>query len=367
MECSAAFLAAAVARWTPEFRLHPRDGFMPCSAEFFMQHSELRMRQPGGAVTELAPRGALDGAALLRCQAAAPPGAALWMHLDPAARRGAPRDSLPDVPVYAHAKAVLARDGSGVEALEINYVTLFAFNGPYDVGGLGLVHAGAHDGDIEHITARVHPSSGALLGMWYNSHRSRDGEWVPGPMVPRTRAGRPVAYVALHGHGNYPNPGTVLRHFCLGNDRCSAEGPVWLPRRVVVLPPLRAPKLRAGAADGAEVEPSAPAVAAAAGWAGTGGGVRALVHCRSRGCSLGHLEREEGALGADVDGGAAEADPAAVEAVLDEPCEWAHFRGHWGATPSPIAQRWLHTAETPVSRTPLQRLFLHLWPETEAL
>lgn len=40
--------------------------------------------------------------------------------------------------------------------------------------------------------------------MWYNAHRSRDGMWVEGRRVPRTPEGRPIAYVALHGHGTYP-------------------------------------------------------------------------------------------------------------------------------------------------------------------
>lgn len=57
--------------------------------------------------------------------------------------------------------------------------------------------------------------------------------------VPRDpQTGRVAAYVALHGHGTYPRPGRVLRHFFLGNDLCSGAGPVWRPRRVVLLPPL---------------------------------------------------------------------------------------------------------------------------------
>ena len=65
---------------------------------------------------------------------------------------------------------------------------------------------------------RVHPSSGELLGMWYNAHRSRDGMWVEGRRVPRNQQGRPVAYVALHGHGVYPmvRPGCKLDgHACV--------------------------------------------------------------------------------------------------------------------------------------------------------
>ena len=83
-------------------------------------------------------------------------------------------------------------------------MTLYAHNGSYDVGGLGLLHAGAHDGDWEHLTARIDPESGDLLGLWYAAHRPQDGQWVEAGRVPRGAGGRPLAYVALHGHGVYP-------------------------------------------------------------------------------------------------------------------------------------------------------------------
>ena len=67
------------------------------------------------------------------------------------------------------------------------------------------------------------------------------------PQVPKDpQTGRHAAYVALHGHGVYPRPGRVLRHFFLGNDLCSAAGPVWRPRQVILLP--SAPLLPAGTA-----------------------------------------------------------------------------------------------------------------------
>ena len=118
---------------------------------------------------------------------------------------------LAEVPLYAHAKAVLppgggTADGTAgtAEAIEVTYMTLYAHNGSYDVGGLGLFHAGAHDGDWEHLTARLDPGSGDLLGLWYAAHRPQDGQWVEAARVPRTAEGRPLAYVALHGHGTYP-------------------------------------------------------------------------------------------------------------------------------------------------------------------
>jgi hypothetical protein len=57
------------------------------------------------------------------------------------------------VPIYAHPKLIRGAHG-GVEALEISFLTLYAYNGEYRVGGLPFLTTGAHDGDWEHCTAR---------------------------------------------------------------------------------------------------------------------------------------------------------------------------------------------------------------------
>lgn len=182
------------------------------------------------------------------------PGRGLRLDLHPSARAGVPREDVDDVPLYAHVKVVstapaglapgAVEAGSGEHpsasvplTLEINYLTLYAYNGPYRLGGLGAVQVGAHDGDWEHWTARVAWPSGELLGAWHSAHRARDGCWESGERVLRDAISqRPVAYVALHGHGTYPRPGRVLRHFFLGNDLCADGGVEWRPRRVVLLP-----------------------------------------------------------------------------------------------------------------------------------
>ena len=42
--------------------------------------------------------------------------------------------------------------------------------------------------------------------------------------VPRTADGRPISYVALHGHGSYPVTGRIIRLFGAFNDHTSARG-----------------------------------------------------------------------------------------------------------------------------------------------
>lgn len=65
------------------------------------------------------------------------------------------------MPLYGNAKWVIGRDGVA-EALEVQYLTFYAHNGWYDIGYIGLLKVGAHDGDWEHLTVRLSASTGSL-------------------------------------------------------------------------------------------------------------------------------------------------------------------------------------------------------------
>lgn len=73
------------------------DRYMPCSAEWFMDHSELRQTAADAGVASskvLLARGSVAGPLLLEAQRhQAQPGTRLWLHLDPAARTGMPQAS----------------------------------------------------------------------------------------------------------------------------------------------------------------------------------------------------------------------------------------------------------------------------------
>lgn len=376
----------------PEFHLHSEDQLMPCSAEYFMRSSKLQARHPDGRVETLKDINVYDDGSMLVQYQEEYPQSDLWLELDPAKRSGI--QQIDTVPIYANVKAIIeyrqqassmclqhkatlnsleytntssnsSSGNSQYEAIEINYITLFAYNGPYTVAG--CITTGAHDGDIEHITARVDCTTGDILGMWYNSHRSRDGEWVSASQIPRSATGRPIAYVALHGHGNYPRCGTIPRHFFLGNDRCDNIGRVWRPRRLVLLPLDR--HLGGLSFDRARLS----------GGSEMTGYERALMTCPSRGSLFvnstkrcDHVGSEESAAPDGVGGGWPDAQKqtdrqkdACYESIDDDPCRWLCFKGNWGATQAMSQQRWFYTAETPVSRTAWQRLFFHFWPETD--
>ncbi|DBB03550.1 TPA: hypothetical protein ACH3X3_010893 [Trebouxia sp. C0006] len=99
----------------------------------------------------------------------------------------------------------MTKEGT-VEAIEIDYCTFYAYNGPYTVGcsplGLG-VKAGAHDGDWEHFTVRLDAQAANMVGCYYNAHRPQDGQWLPADSMPKTATGQPIAFVALGAHGLY--------------------------------------------------------------------------------------------------------------------------------------------------------------------
>jgi hypothetical protein len=89
-EVELGWLCGVVALHTPAFFLHPHDRFMPCSAEFFLQHSELRLEEDISSAV-LLPRGTASATALLEAQQrAAGSGGRLRLDLDPAARCGEP-------------------------------------------------------------------------------------------------------------------------------------------------------------------------------------------------------------------------------------------------------------------------------------
>lgn len=213
-------------------------------------------------------------------------------------------------------------------------------------------------------------------------------------------------------------PGTIPRHFFLGNDKCSGKGLVWRPRTLVLLPPMHeehaAPvaqhdtvlldqavssrSIEAGNGGGIEAEDSlgqpadangastaeADALAeqaAALAIADVGHlptaappkpPLRRLHRAHSRGSSLGGGSSSEGgSLPGTPFLRVLEEGPGGEETlprvVIDDPCRWVFFRGEWGQTDAPIIQPWFHTAEPPVSRTTLLRLFGHFWPERDRI
>ena len=320
-----------VAAHTPALALHPDDPFLPCSGPWFAARSTLlRDGQPFGRVGSTSLAAALAEQVALGGPTAAR--ASLRLDLDPAARVGVPIDQLPSVPIYVRAQLAVppaSECGGGRRAtLEIAYIALYAYNGPYfPFGKLLGPGVGAHDGDWERTTIRVDAESGEAIGVWYNSHRPRDGDWVAAADAPRSPCGRLLTYVARHGHGTYATAGVIPRAFGFANDHTSGDGPLWRPATAVML----------------RVH-SHNAPYATLGW----------VVCR--GCEV----DAEGARG--VPPPPSSSPPVKV---VDDTDGVGDYAGEWGTVLAPRCQGWWDKAECPASRGAAMRLFCQAWPEPE--
>lgn len=115
---------------------------------------------------------------------------------DVESRTGQVDDQLSEVPMFAKIKKIkvsneteVTTDGAEDEneeineeeeqehkqlelvILEINYIALYAYNGAYKI--LGLLEAGAHEGDWEHITVRCTPQGELIAGAGSSAFPSR--------------------------------------------------------------------------------------------------------------------------------------------------------------------------------------------------
>ncbi|CAD7699776.1 unnamed protein product [Ostreobium quekettii] len=302
-----------LAKYVPEIRLHSRERYFPTSVETFLGVAELRKlshdlkRQGPEPLTHdvLVETGKLTRENLMAAAAEHDKGV-LQLVVHEGDRAKATLSDLPEVPIYGHVREVKAANGS-VEALEVVYAFFFIFNGNLRVAR--VLEAGQHIADWEHLTVRLDPS-GELQGMYYSAHRTIDGDWVPASKIPMSK-GRPVTYCALNGHGCYPKPGVQPRIFYLVNDHCDGKGPVWRPKKVVLLSSLA---------------PTVPTVG-------------------SRGSALPKNPR----------GSASDADE---DVQVDENVPyWVDFHGWWGAVSNPSIQKWFKEAENPVTRGWFLRVF----------
>lgn len=111
----------------------------------------------------------------------------------------------------------------------LTYIIFFPFNGNYTILR-GLNYYGHHKGDIEHITVEVKKSDGSLIRVFFGAHGDADGRWVAAKDI-KYEDGRILAFIALDGHGIYPNDGVYFRFFGLAND-ITNRGVKWDPTAI---------------------------------------------------------------------------------------------------------------------------------------
>ncbi|DBA67866.1 TPA: hypothetical protein ACH3X2_014210 [Trebouxia sp. C0005] len=317
-------LRQVIAQYTPVLHLHPDERYLPCSVDWYFKRSQLWREEPVANETPrrtlLLDKGQVNAAQLLEIQQHHPHHE-LRIEIEPLARHGMQRCELDEVPLYVVVKEVLNKEAH-VEAVEINYLTFYAFNGPYTIGFPPFAfEAGAHDGDWEHFTVRLDAEAANMVGCYYHAHRPQDGQWLPADSMPKTAMGQPIAYVAKGAHGLYTGPGVHRRAWCAVNDHCSDSGPVWRSRHCILMEPV--------------------------------------MEVPSRGTNL-----------QEVFCSAATAPPVGNPSVhVDlKGVDWLRFQGNFGSSAAPRAQGfWYFTAEHPVSRSLFQRVLWHCSPPTQSL
>lgn len=242
---------------------------------------------------------------------------------DVAHRAGQPVTDLASVPLYATVKEINTANFPG-PIIEINYMSLYANNGPYTLRFSGR-KVGEHEGDWEHLTVRC-ITSGELVAVYYGAHGHDQGKWVPAARVPRDKAsGRIVSFVARSAHGSYPTASRWLRLFGFASDVTALGGPVWAPKTCIVVTRPR---------EGVHTANDTPC---------TPSGQQELPVVDDRGTRVFAIAR-------DTDSMPLVATGAPVEEVQAEAqfAPWLEWRLRWGTQHAPQQQRWFWDAEHPL-------------------
>jgi hypothetical protein len=181
-------VGALLARHAPIVVLHPSERFAPVPVEGFLEDSDLQRRTPGGweSVEESLPTGGSDLRLDQRLCRARDGTAATTCYAEAQAAHGA------GPVVYGAAR----RSG---DRIDLQYWLWYPFN-PYSAApGLWQVH----EGDWEAVSVIV-DLAGRPLEVGYSQHSAGERRaWTAAPK----HGTRPLVYVALGSHANYPDVG----------------------------------------------------------------------------------------------------------------------------------------------------------------
>lgn len=112
------------------------------------------------------------------------------------------------------------------------YIFFYPYNGWYNV--LDVAKVGTHDADIECMMIEINKETQKPVRYYYGAHGSADGTWVNADSI-EYKNGRPVVYIAKHGHGTYYKPGIHFRLYGVANDETD-EGKLWDAELITVYP-----------------------------------------------------------------------------------------------------------------------------------
>lgn len=115
------------------------------------------------------------------------------------------------------------------DALYIQFLLFFGFNGPYMVRQTDTELFNPHEADLEHFTIELNKKTHEPQRFYFSSHGRSEGMWLPANHPDVGYEGtHPIAYIARSGHGTYPRAGIYVRIFGFANDHTNA-GTRWEP------------------------------------------------------------------------------------------------------------------------------------------
>ena len=195
-----AALQAVANRYAPVVRLHPKEQYLMCSVDWYLQKSTLygpdNYQKVSPMVTDL-PTGTEDDGKY-------------WLVVSDAAKAGDPSTAR----TYVHAYWQ-----PGTQYTDLQYWFCYGYNGPgtmhcfNPVGtstDVSLSPLGAHWIDWEQVTIRINNETQAVLGVYLSQHG--DGEWITDLSRFQRQADQFIVYASLNGHAVYSQPGTNPTH-----------------------------------------------------------------------------------------------------------------------------------------------------------
>jgi len=196
-------------RFRPYFYFDSKEKYLPMSMESVLENSRLLYQGE-----ELVPQGKLNGFNLNTFNNVPNPNM-LAIDTDKSVWGGSKY-----APLYAR---VRARESM----ITINYILNYAYNGSSYV--FGLIPAGKHQGDIEHVTLQISVFTGEILRMFFSHHGS--GYWVCGKDLQMSPDGHghlhPCVYVARSAHAMYHRPGHYARFAVFVWEHADGKGFEW--------------------------------------------------------------------------------------------------------------------------------------------
>jgi hypothetical protein len=217
-------MLAMAEKWSPIVYHHPDEKYYPVSIDWLMANSVLLdyTESPPFTVSPITNQAIYDLAMKHRSEIKT--NGDILFSFGKELHRG--EQPTRNVPCYALFKEV-------GDKLHLIYIFLYAYNGEYDI--LGLTNAGMHPADIEHMTLEFDKDHQTLLRVMYSAHGVKDGRWVPASKLPM-EDGKIVGYMALNGHGLYPESGIAFRLGGVANDYLG-RGDKWVPKPELIFLP----------------------------------------------------------------------------------------------------------------------------------